>query len=549
MARRGHAYPQVTPTAGDLIDGAVVSAPATLTAGDGLRLARSRRAEALAVGARGFTLRDDLARASALGVEALAVGDLARRLPVVAASESEVRVRRLLAEGAAAVVVGERRSTPGLVRRTPPPITLSVQGRFEGWLDAASRELLAAAGRLAAAHGARAFVVGGLVRDALLERPPASHDLDVVVEGDALAVARALADAFGGSLVEHERFLTASVTLPDRRRVDLVTARSERYERPGALPHVLPALIAQDLRRRDFTVNALAVEIGSGGFGLLDPLGGSADIRRRRLRILHPLSFVEDPTRIFRAARYAARLGFALDAWTARCQALALSLAPYPALSPARIVAELERIIADAEPAAALTGLARARAFRLLDPRHRLTRRGLAQLQAVADTLAWAREHAEPAPPLELLAVALAVDQSHDVATGALRALGLSGAPLERVRATLAGADALAAGLQAARRSEAARALRAASPTAVAWSHLTAEPAGRARLDELLAATRAGRPALGGGDVIALGVAPGPEVAAVLAALRDARLEGEIRDRPGEIDYVRTWLPNRKKEG
>jgi tRNA nucleotidyltransferase (CCA-adding enzyme) len=417
-----------------------------------------------------------------------------------------------------------------------------MQSRFERWLDAGSRDVLATAGRLAAAHGARAFVVGGLVRDALLERSPAIHDLDVVVEGDGLTVARALADALGGVLVEHERFLTASVTLADRRRIDLVTARSERYERPGALPHVLPALIAQDLKRRDFTVNALAVELASGGFGLLDPLGGGADITRRRLRILHPLSFVEDPTRIFRAARYAARLGFALDPWSARCQAVALSLAPYPALSPARI-------LTDAEPATALTGLARVGAFRLLAPRYRATRAGLARLQAVPETLAWMRARAVSAPPLELVAAALAADQAPEIAPAILRGLGLSGAPLERVRQTLAGADTLASSLQATRRSDAARALRAASPTALGWVHLTGDASTRERLDGLSAAMDAERPTLGGGEAIALGVAPGPEVAAVLAGVRDARLEGEIRDRQGEIDYVKAWVQNRKKEG
>jgi tRNA nucleotidyltransferase (CCA-adding enzyme) len=549
MARRGHAYPQVMPTAADLVDGALVAAPPTLSATDGLRLARHRHAEALAVGARGWVLREDLARAAALGVGALAIGQLARRLPVAAPGESEVRVRRRLTGGAVAVVVGRGRASLGVVRRAPPPLTLAMQGRVERWLDAGSRELLATAGRLAAAHGARAFVVGGLVRDAWLERPAARHDLDVVVEGDALAVARALADTLGGVLVEHERFLTASVTLADRRRVDLVTARSERYERPGALPHVLPALIAQDLRRRDFTVNALALELSTGGFGLLDPLGGVADLARRRLRILHPLSFVEDPTRIFRAARYAARLGFALDAWSARAQALALSLAPFPALSGARIVAELERILADTEPGAALTGLARAGAFRLLTPRHRSTRTAIARLATLPDTLVWMRAHAVAAPPLEVLATVLAADQSAETAAATLRGLALAGAPLERVRQALAGTEALAAGVRTARRSEAARVLRAASPTAWAWLHLTGDAALRERLDGISAAMRAERPTLGGGEAIALGVAPGPDVAAVLAGMRDARLEGEIRDRQGEIDYVKAWLQNRKKEG
>src|SRR5207249_3847867 len=110
---------------------------------------------------------------------------------------------------------------------------------------------------------------------------------------------------------------------------------------PGALPRVLPAAIADDLRRRDFTVNAMAIELASGEFGLIDPLGGRVDLARRRLRTLHPLSYVEDPTRIFRAARYAARLGLSPDRATARAASLALRLAPYPALAGQRSAARL----------------------------------------------------------------------------------------------------------------------------------------------------------------------------------------------------------------
>jgi hypothetical protein len=152
-------------------------------------------------------------------------------------------------------------------------------------------------------------------------------------------------------------------------------------------------------------------------------------------------------------------------------------------------------------------------------------------------------------PPLELMATALAADQSAETAAATLRGLGLTGAPLERVRQTLAGAEALAAGLHEGRRSEAARALRTASPTALGWLHLTGDGALRQRLDGISAAMRAERPLLGGGETIALGVPPGPAVAAVLAGMRDARLEGEIHDRQGEIDYVKAWVENRKKEG
>src|SRR5207245_10161228 len=126
--------------------------------------------------------------------------------------------------------------------------------------------------------------------------------------------------------------------------------------------------IDQDLRPRDFTGNAMASELPSGAFGLLDPLGGRAALVRRRLRVLHPLSYVEDPTRVFRAARYATRFGFAQDAATARARALALRLVPYAALSGQRLAAELERILAEARAELTLSRLGTDGAFRLLDP-------------------------------------------------------------------------------------------------------------------------------------------------------------------------------------
>ena len=550
MARRAHAYPQVMPTAADLVDGAVVAVPATLTAGDAMRLARRRGTDVLDAGGHGWVLREDVVRADGLGLGGLTIERLARPLPIVAARESEIVVRRHLAAGAAAVVVVRGRAPLGVVRRAPAPVVVSMQARFEHSLDPRSRALLATIGRLAGDHGARAFAVGGLVRDAWLGRAPGRHDLDVVVEGDAPLVARALAGAVGGTLIEHARFLTASVSLGDGDRVDLVTARSERYDEPGALPRVMPAGIALDLARRDFTVNAMAAELATGTFGLLDPLGGATDVARRRLRILHPLSFVEDPTRIFRAARYAARLGFTLDAWSVRCRGLALELAPYAALSPARIAGELERVVDDVAAGPALSALARAGAFRLLAPRHRVTRAMVGRLTALPGTLQWARARRVAAPALELLGATLAADQAEDVAAATLRGLGLRGAPLTRVQDALAASPAVRDRLSStARPSAAARALREAGPIAPAWLHLANDDATRARLDSLLASEVAARLELGGEAVLGLGVTRGPDVAAVLEALRDARLDGEIRDRQGEIDYVKTWLATRKKEG
>jgi tRNA nucleotidyltransferase (CCA-adding enzyme) len=178
--------------------------------------------------------------------------------------------------------------------------------------------LLAGVAREARASGAAAYLVGGAVRDALLGRAPV--DLDVAVEGPVRSVTRlcrALSERAWTCEVLHERFGTATLRAPAGEKVDLAAAREETYPHPGALPVVTPGVpIGRDLGRRDFTVHAMALQLGLDGSEgpLLDPFGGQADLASRRIRLLHEGSLADDPTRIFRAVRYAARLGFELDA-------------------------------------------------------------------------------------------------------------------------------------------------------------------------------------------------------------------------------------------
>jgi tRNA nucleotidyltransferase (CCA-adding enzyme) len=536
MARRAHAYPQLTLTAVDLVDAAVVSAPRAISVADALRLAQRRHARVLACGARSHVLVEDLARAVTLGLGGLAATGLARPLPVVAPGTPEITVRRALADGAAAVVVAGH--TPGVVSRRPAVRTRSLAGRVASGLPPAARDALDQVAALAAAHGARAFLAGGVVRDLWRGETGGARDLDVVIEGDGPGVARALAEALGGSLLEHDRFLTASVESERVGRIDVVTARTERYERPGALPRVLPAPIDQDLRRRDFGVNAMAVELASGAFGLLDPLGGVADLERRRLRILHPLSFVEDPTRMLRA-----------DPWTRRCLTFALKLAPYPALSAARIAGELERLLAEPSAAAALAVAVRAGVFRVADARWRATRATLDAVGALDATLRWAATH-RVAAPLTVAALVLALEQPPDVATTLVARLGVSGEALLHVQRALAGARRVADRVRrAARASETAAALRGEDGATLVAVRLAGDAATRERVDWFVRAGRAVGSALHGDEVIGLGVPRGPAVSDVLRALRDARLDGRIVDREAEIRYVRSVMPTDERKG
>jgi tRNA nucleotidyltransferase (CCA-adding enzyme) len=288
------------------------------------------------------------------------------------------------------------------------------------------------------------------------------------------------------------------------------------------------------------------VEVTSDAWELLDPFAGTVDLERRRLRILHPLSFVEDPTRLLRAARYAARLDLTTDAWTARCQALALRLAPYPALSGQRVATDLERLLDEPCCAAALAHLARGGVPRLLDPRWRLTRGTSARLAAVPATLAWVAMH-HMTRSVIVGALALAGEQPAAVAEAMAGRLGLSGEPLTELRRALAEAPALARCIATATPSAAGRALRGAGGAGLAGVHLMGGRA-RERVEWWVGRGRAVEPVLGGADVIALGVARGPAVAEALAALRDARLDGLVVDRAAEMDYVRAWHSSQERQ-
>jgi tRNA nucleotidyltransferase (CCA-adding enzyme) len=162
-----------------------------------------------------------------------------------------------------------------------------------------------------AALGQRAYLVGGFVRDALLNRPV--NDFDIVVEGDAIKLGKMLVKEHGSKLTSHTAFRTATwfTTQASNGFLDLITARSESYDRPGALPIVKPSTIQDDLRRRDFTINAMAMRIDGDHFGeLVDPVHGRHDLDRGLIRVLHPRSFIDDPTRMLRAVRYEVRYGF-----------------------------------------------------------------------------------------------------------------------------------------------------------------------------------------------------------------------------------------------
>ena len=353
------------------------------------------------------------------------------------------------------------------------------------------------------APGEGVHLVGGAVRDLLLGRP--WRELDVVVEGDVDAAAARL----GGEVAAHERFGTARVRAGDC-AFDLVRARAESYAHPGALPDVRPGTLDDDLHRRDVTVNAMALRL-DGTLAAVE--GALEDLEARVLRVLHDASFVDDPTRVWRVARYAARLGFDVDPHT---RALAAAADP-TTVSGDRLGAELRLALAEPDPLAALQAVAELNAAYLpegFDPRPR----------ALADALD-----------------VLPADGRRDLLTLAACAAGMDARALlawlddmgfvaaERDRVAAASRYSTGEPLRAARtNAEVARAARGAPVEAVAL-------AGGENARRWLADLRDVRLEINGDDLLAAGVPQGPEIGARLQRALDRKLDGEIAGREQEL--------------
>jgi tRNA nucleotidyltransferase (CCA-adding enzyme) len=360
------------------------------------------------------------------------------------------------------------------------------------------------------------YLVGGAVRDLL--RGEAPVDFDLVADRDLAELIAELSRGGEHPARVHDRFGTATLTLGSG-RFDLARARRERYARPGALPDVEPAPIDEDLRRRDFTVNALALELGGARRGgVLAVPGAVDDVGTGTLRVLHDASFRDDPTRLLRLARYAARLDFAADERTAALAREAISGGALDTVSGARLGAELRLLAAEPNPHRALEelhrlGLDEAVIPGLAPPDREMLARALELLPDDGDRIA-----------LVLGAAALTVDSAQLACS--LGALAFAAGPRDTILAAAGRAPALAGDLGAARRpSEIAEAAAGAPVELVALAGALGDAPRRAA-QQWLAELRHVGLKIDGDDLVAAGVTPGPAIGAGLRAALSARLDG-----------------------
>lgn len=385
-------------------------------------------------------------------------------------------------------------------------------------------------GALAEEENLRLHVVGGFVRDMLLGRK--NLDMDVVVEGDGVQFAERAAQRLGARVKVHRRFGTAVLVLSKKLHVDITSARTEYYTRPGALPTVERSSLRQDLFRRDFSINAMAACLNPDCFGqIADPFGGLRDLERGTLRVLHSLSFIEDPTRVLRGARFEKRYGFAMDSSTEALARRAVEMNMLDEVSGARLREEMLDIIDEDAPSEVFE---RMRELGVLDV---LLPEGMRPVDAIEGLFAVERAYRrlspmfrrEPRRRVTLVATLLA-----GVGRGAgerwLRRMRFGREYGEPAISLAERGPATARRLRDGRGMRDSRLYHLLGPVpdeAMIWIWATGDELVRERVERYVNEVSRVRPAVSGNDLIEMGLTPSAHFSAILAQALDDRLDGK----------------------
>jgi tRNA nucleotidyltransferase (CCA-adding enzyme) len=378
------------------------------------------------------------------------------------------------------------------------------------------------------------YVVGGTVRDILLGEE--SFDVDIAVEGDAIEFAYALARALGGRATPHRKFGTAVVSYGENEHIDVVTTRTEFYDAPGALPTVERAGLREDLFRRDFTINAMAASLAAHDFGrLVDPFGGRRDLEAGVLRVLHNLSFIDDPTRIFRGIRYEARYGLRFDDHSARLLRGCIEMGLVGDLSTSRLRDELVALLEDPGAPQGIRRLGELGADHAVHPR-------LAGDDEAANLFATAlRLRAELGVEIPVWRIGVAVlarELTSDEAYDWLERLKIRRRDAEHIVASITVAPRIVQRLRS-EELEPAQVVSLVEPFAPDAPLLALAYEDRPELREYFVRLRAVHLEIGGADLKALGLAESPRIGEILGELRRRKLNGELAGREEELAAAR----------
>lgn len=403
--------------------------------------------------------------------------------------------------------------------------------------------LLKLAGEVAEELNFSAYLVGGSVRDLL--RGEENLDIDIVTEGDGILFAKRFGERLNAKVRTHQRFGTAQV-ITDKLKLDVATARTEYYESPAALPRVETSSIKKDLYRRDFTINTLAIKLNPGDFGLLiDFFGGQRDLREKTIRVLHNLSFIEDPTRAFRAIRFSERFGFKISKHTENLIKSAIKMNLFERLSGPRLYEELILLFNETEPVRAVKRLSDIGLLKIIHPNLTFNDELEVTLKSMHETLSWFN--------------LLFLEEKTDRGILYLMVL-LSGLKDEELKAVIERlsppprvSDVIIRGTSRAR--DVLRRLPLDDPVeiynllndlrleVILFSMAISKDRQKQKvISYYLTELRRAKTILKGEDLKKMGIEPGPLYSRILKGLLEERLRGHLKSREDEERFVRAQL-------
>lgn len=402
-------------------------------------------------------------------------------------------------------------------------------------------DILKISGEVAEELGFNAYLVGGSVRDLLMGQE--NLDIDIVIEGDGIVFAKALGERLNARVRSHQRFNTAQV-ITDNLKLDIATARTEYYESPAALPKVETSSIKKDLYRRDFTINTLAIKLNPGDFGLLiDFFGGQRDLREKTIRVLHNLSFIEDPTRAFRAIRFSERFGFKISKHTENLIKSAIKMNLFERLSGARLYEEISLIFNETEPDRAIKRMSELGLLKVLHPALTFNEELDLKLKSLHETITWFNLLflEEKTDRTVLYLMALLSELKEEEAEEVLERLS----PPPRIK------DMITKGIPKAK--EIVKRLPSEDPVEVynllkdvrLETILLAMAISKDRLKQkvisrYLTELRKTETFLKGADLKKMGIRPGPIYSKILKELIEEKLRGYLRSKEDEEVFVRS---------
>ena len=410
------------------------------------------------------------------------------------------------------------------------------------------RERLKFIAHLAKEFNFPVYVVGGFVRDLILDID--DFDLDIVVEGDAIGLARELSLRLNADFIKHKRFGTATVVTQDAVKLDLATAREEDYEQPASLPRVRSGSIRDDLKRRDFSINAMAVDISEGGFGrLVDFFKGREDLRNKRLRVLHNKSFIDDPTRILRAIRFEQRFDFKIDRPTLRLIQEARKKEMLEKVHPHRLRDELILILKEPDPTKGIRRISKLYGFKFLQRDLHIDSQTFILLKQINGIYAWFKDNFshKHRPKVErwLLYLMVLLENLDEHRLGlTLREFAFHKNDLKKIISFKADAAKAIAKLKGASSpSSVQRILSWLSYEVLLLLLLKTEDEElKKKIRDFLFVYSQIRTHLSGDELKELGMLPGPDFKKILKQLLYAKLDGKFTTKEEELCYLKTLI-------